>query len=173
MKSWPAGEVVVGVAHALVEVGLAVAVEVVQAGDLVAAQDVDLAVGHDQPERLVQARGEPPPADRVERVVEPVDAPDVALHRAEHGRPVGQEVVVAEEQQGVPGVLERRLDRVDRVGPAVPERPPGRRAPAATAAGRRGSGGPAGDPSAGATIRRELAVLDPGGVEHLRRRRSR
>ena len=70
MKSWPAGEVVVGVADALVEVGLAVAVEVVQPGDLVAAEDVDLALGDDQPERLVQARGEPPPADVLERVVE-------------------------------------------------------------------------------------------------------
>ena len=65
------GRGVVGVADALVEVGLAVAVEVVQPGDLVAAEDVDLAVGDDQPERLVQARGEPPPADVVERASSP------------------------------------------------------------------------------------------------------
>ena len=104
----------VGVADALVEIGLAVAVQVVQPGDLIAAEDVDLAVGDDQAERLVQAAGEPPPAHVLERLVEPVDAPDVALHRAEHGRAVGEEVVVAEEQERVPRVLKRRLDRVDR-----------------------------------------------------------
>ena len=52
------GRGLVGVADALVEVGLAVAVEVVQPGDLVAAEDVDLAVGDDQAQRLVQARGD-------------------------------------------------------------------------------------------------------------------
>ena len=55
MKSWPAGRRRVGVAEAFVKIGLAVAVEVVQPGDLVAAEHVDLAVGDDQAQGLVQA----------------------------------------------------------------------------------------------------------------------
>ena len=49
------------VVEALVEVGLAVAVEVVQDHDLVAAGDVDLAVDDLQPQRLEQPRGDPLP----------------------------------------------------------------------------------------------------------------
>ena len=56
MKSWPAGRGLVGVAEALVKVGLAVAVEVVQPGDLVAAEHVDLPSATTRPEGLVQAR---------------------------------------------------------------------------------------------------------------------
>ena len=104
MKSWPAGDVAIGVGKAFIEIGLAVAVEVVKPRDLVAAKDVDLALGDDQPEGLVQPGGKPSPADVLERVVEALDVPDVPLHRAEQGRAVGQEVMIAEEQQGIPGV---------------------------------------------------------------------
>ena len=68
----------------------------------------------------------------VERLVDPLDPPDVALHGAEHRRAVGEEVVVAEEEQGLPGVIERRLDRVDGVRRRVAPGAPCRRAPAAT-----------------------------------------
>ena len=137
MKSWPRGRGRVGVGEALVKVGLAVAIQVVQPGDLVAAEHVDLALGDDQAQRLVQARGKPLPADVLERLVEPLDAPDVALHRAEHRRAVGEEVVVAEEEQGLPGVVERRLDRVDRrrATSRAAQSAPGRRGPAATRGG--------------------------------------
>ena len=51
------------VVQALVEVRLAVAVEVVQPGQLAALQHDDLAVHHLQPERLVQPRGETLPGE--------------------------------------------------------------------------------------------------------------
>ena len=75
--------------------------------------------------------------------------------------------MVAEEEQGLPGVLERRLDRVDRVGPGRAERPSRLDRPAATAAGRPASGRPSGCSRRRADDPGELAVLDPGGVEHL------
>ena len=96
----------------------------------------------------------------------PVDAPDVALHRANRGRTVGEEVVAAEVQEGLPRVLERRRDRVDGVGPAGAERA-GRgkhlrplRLAAAREVGERVLVG-RGD------LAHELPVLHPRGVEHL------
>src|SRR5262249_45229807 len=118
-------------------------------------------------ERLVQSRRETPPADLFESLIEPVDTPDVALDRAEHGRPVGEEVMVAEEEQGLPRILERRLDGVDRIGSLVPEPPPGRedlgpspRPAAARQVGQRVSRNRRDDPG-------ELAALDPGRVEQF------
>ena len=112
-----AGRRRVGVGEALIKIGLAVAIQVVQPRDLVAAEHIRLAVGDDEAQGLVQARGKALPAHFFERLVEPLDAPDVSLDRAEQGRAVGKEVVVAEEEQGVPGVVYRRLDRVDHVRP--------------------------------------------------------
>ena len=117
----------------------------------------------------MQPGGEPPPAHLVERFVQTVDVPDVALHRAEHGRAVREEVVVAEEQEGVPRVPKRRLDRVDDVGPRgfLAERALGREdlrplgRPTAMSTGR------AAGAVAGRHGPRELAVLDPGRVEEL------
>ena len=111
----------VGVADALVEVGLAVAVEVVESGDLVAPQHVDGVVRDHQAQGVVQPGRDPPPAHVFQRVVQPRDVPNVALHRADRGGTVGEEVVAAEEHQGVPRVLDRWRDRIDGVGPAGAE----------------------------------------------------
>ena len=77
------------VVEVLVEVGLAVAVQVVQPGDLVAAEDVDLVVDDLQAQRLEQARGEAPPRELLELVVDAGDDPDVAAPGADRriGRP--------------------------------------------------------------------------------------
>ena len=110
----------VGVAHAFIKVGFTISVEVMQTRDLVAAEHVDHAIGDDQAECLVQTRCKSPPAHLVQRGIEPVHPPDVSLHGAEHGRAIGQEVVIAEEERGLPRILERRLDRVDRIGTLLP-----------------------------------------------------
>ncbi len=115
------GRRLVGIAHALIKVGFTIAVEVVQSRDLVATQDVNHAAGDHQAERLVQPRGEPTPAHLVQRLVQAIHSPDVSLHGAKHRRTVGQEVMIAEEERGLPGILKGRLDRVDRVGTLLAE----------------------------------------------------
>jgi hypothetical protein len=98
-----AGAGVPVVAQALVEVGLAVAVAVVQSGELPALQYDDLAVHHLQPERVVQPRGEPLPVALGPGLVHPHE-PDVAVAGADGDAAVGQEVH--------PGAEEERLERV-------------------------------------------------------------
>ncbi len=70
------------VVETLVEVGFAVVVEVVQAGDLVAAEDVDLVVDNAQAEGLEETGGVALPLQRFQLVVDPGDPPDVAINRA-------------------------------------------------------------------------------------------
>ena len=55
------------VVEVLVEVRLAVAVEIVQPGDLITARRVDDAIDDLQAQRLLQSRGEALPADLVGR----------------------------------------------------------------------------------------------------------
>ena len=96
------------VVEALVEVGLAVAVEVVQPHDLVAAADVDRPVAELQPERLEQPGGDPLPGQPGFRVVEPADQPHVAVPGADgHPLAVGEEVEPGQPQLGVPRVAAR------------------------------------------------------------------
>ena len=92
--------------------------------------------------------------------------PDVALHGAEQRRAIGQKVVVAEEQEGVPGVVERRLDGVDRVRPAWPS------LPLVSKIWGHFEGTTLDQIFEGMLTRRgndpgELAPFDPGGIEHL------
>ena len=86
--------------EALVVVGLAVAVQIVQARDLIAPQHINLIVGHDQSQRLVQARGEPPPAD-VAATCRPSRSRATrrrATVRDQRGA-VGQKIVIAAKEQ--------------------------------------------------------------------------
>ena len=116
----------IGIGEAFVKIGLAVAVQVVQPRDLIAAQHIRLAVGDDEAQRLVQPGGEPLPSHLFEGLVEPLDSPHVSLNRAEQGRAVGEEVVVAKEEQGIPGVVApaarscRRRKATSRRGPGFP-----------------------------------------------------
>src|SRR6516165_10461529 len=89
----------------LIEVGLAVAVQIVQLGDLVTAGDVDVAVDDPQAERLVQACGEAFPSDFLEGVVEPGDDPDVTVPGAQGGAAIGKEVKSAKADRSVPRII--------------------------------------------------------------------
>src|SRR5262249_6765530 len=114
--------------EAFVKISLAIVVEVVKPRDLVSAQHEDLSVRDNQSQRLVETRRDPPPTHPVERFVETVYVPDIALNRAEHGRAVWQKVVAAEKQERVPGIAKRTLNRIDDIGPRarLPQRALGR-----------------------------------------------
>ena len=113
------GHLVVAV-EALVEVDLAVAVEVAEDGDLVAAGDVDLAVDDLQAERLEEARGDPPPgqgpagrrAPRPARRRRPRRRPPAPSPSGKKSNPVSR-------IWRVPGVRLGRVERVDGERPVV------------------------------------------------------
>ncbi len=114
--------------QALVKVRLAVAVAVVQSGQLTALQDNDLAVNHLQTQRLIQTRGETLPGQLFQAGVGPLDQPDVAVSRADDNladgrrgrrRRHGQEVDAGQEHQGLVRVLVRNGQRVNDQGSIV------------------------------------------------------
>ena len=126
------------VVEGVVAVGAAVAVEIAEHDDPVAAADVDRAVDDPDPQRLKQPRGDPPPGERVGRGSETAAGPDVAIPGAEHGDVGGKEVEAAEPQLRLPRIGGRGGERVDgesraivplgdrgveRVGPAITGRP--------------------------------------------------
>ena len=92
-----------------------------QAGDLIAAQDKNLLVGDNQSQRMMQAGGKSLPADVFELLVEACDVPDITLHRADHRRSVGKEIVTAEKHERVPGIVDWRRDGIDHIGPCAPQ----------------------------------------------------
>src|SRR5262249_19249841 len=95
-KVMPARRRDMSAAEALVEIRLAIAIQVVQARDLIAAKYIGFSLGDNESERLMQSRGEAPPANVLQLFVQALDAPHVALHRADKRRAVGQKIVVAE-----------------------------------------------------------------------------
>ena len=101
------------IGHAGVEVGFAVAVGVVEPGELVAAEHIHDVVDHDEAERLVEAGRHPPPPHALELGVEAGDPPHVALNRADRGVAIGKKVVPPEKHQAAPRVVDRERDRVD------------------------------------------------------------
>ena len=104
----------VGVENAFVEVRFAVGVEVMQAGDLVTAEDEHLAVHDFHAQRLMQAGGETAPGHGVAR--ESLQDPDLSGHGAHGRRPVREEIQSADEEKGPVGICERHLDGVDGEG---------------------------------------------------------
>src|SRR5260370_32446401 len=68
---------------------------------------------------MVQPRRNPSPTYALKVVVQPVHTPHVALQGAQKRRAVRKEVVTTEEKQGVPRILEWRLDRVHGIRPAL------------------------------------------------------
>ena len=101
------------VGHAGVEVGFAVAVRVVEPGELVAAEHIHDVAGHDEAQGLVEAGRHPSPANVLELRIEAGDPPHVALDRADRGVAVREEVVPPEEHERAPRVVDRQRDRVD------------------------------------------------------------
>ena len=116
----PAGRDLAVVVEVFVEVGFAVAVQVVQAGDLVAAQDVDHPVDDPQAQRLIQAGGEALPCEVIELVVDAADDPNVAADGSRWRRPPsGKKVDAREAEVALPGVVVGSGERIDDIGPLV------------------------------------------------------
>ena len=103
------------VVEGLVVVCLTVAVQVVEAGDLVAGRDEDLPAPRVHAKRLVEPGREASPGDLADLVAaESVDDPDVA-HPGGDDRAAApvQEVEAAQAHPGAIGVVERRGDRLE------------------------------------------------------------
>src|SRR5207244_10633985 len=91
-----------------VKISLTVAVQIVQARDLVAAEDEDLPVADFQAERLEQARGKTFPAQIAEIFVNSGHAPKVPVNGANVSGPIGREVNAGEKHQRLPRVVIRQ-----------------------------------------------------------------
>ena len=102
-----------GVAEVLVEIGFTVVIQIVQARDLVAAEDEHLSVAYLQAEGLVEAGGETFPAQFTQVAVDAPDAPDVAVDGADERRAVGSEVHTGQEHQRLPGVVVGHGEGID------------------------------------------------------------
>ena len=79
------------VVHALVEVGFAIVVVIVQPRELPAFEHVNFAVDHLQTHRLIQPRGEPLPVAFVLRFID-ANEPDIAVPRRHRDATIGQEI---------------------------------------------------------------------------------
>ena len=107
------------VVEVFVEVRRTVAVQIVQARDLVAAEDVDFFIHDLQAQRLEKARGEAPPRQLGELVIQAAHHPHVAVEGADRRAAVGEKVEAAEEGLGVPFVRQAVGDDVHRVRAVV------------------------------------------------------
>ena len=104
------------VVEVLVQVGLAVLVEVFQPGDLVAAGHVNFSLNDLQPERLEQTGGEALPGELLERLVDARDDPHVAVEGANRRPSVGEEVEAPKEGAHPVRIREGLGDGVHHVG---------------------------------------------------------
>src|SRR5437762_2833650 len=99
------------IVDALAEVDFAVAVEIVKAGELVAAEDVDLrfwAADDPQAQGLKKTGGDSSPGEMVESFVDVGDEPDVAVPcRDRGGLAVGEEIEGAEAHSRFERVADR------------------------------------------------------------------
>ena len=91
--------------------------------DLVATEDVDRAIDHEQAEWLMESCCDSSPAEVGQAVVDSIDPPDIALHRAQGNATVRQEIVIAAIKAGIPGVVVRECEPIDREGGGVAPHP--------------------------------------------------
>ena len=98
------------VVEALDEVGLAVSVEILQAGDLVAAGDEQFIAAELHAEGLEQAAGDAPPGELGRSLVHgTLHAPDIAVpHRDDCSLAIGREIEATRAQPALPGIVERQ-----------------------------------------------------------------
>ncbi len=82
----PACRRVVEIREAVVAVSFAIVVEVLQPRDLIATEDINIAVEHLQPQWLEQPRGEAFPGQLLQCPVDSGHAPHIAVDRTEVGR---------------------------------------------------------------------------------------
>ena len=100
------------VGDTLVVVRLVVAIEIVETGDLIAPEDVDLSIDDLHPERLMQAGGKAFPTKLPELVIDAAHEPDLAGHRRDGGAAVFEKVVRGEEEDRAVGILEGDRQRI-------------------------------------------------------------
>ena len=101
------------VAKVLVKVRLAVSILVVQPRDLVAAEHIDLIVGHFESERLIQTGRKAFPGQAAELALDAGDLPHVAVNRTDVSRAVAGEIHAGKKHQRVPGVVVGNAQCVD------------------------------------------------------------
>ena len=108
------GDLMVAV-HVLIEIRLAVAVEVPQRDELVAARDEDFGAAELDPERLKETGGDALPRHGVGATIDAVDAPDVAVPRAHHGLLApGEKIHAARAHAGAPRIALRQGEALPR-----------------------------------------------------------
>jgi hypothetical protein len=108
----PAWRSRVSVGKALVKIRLAIAVHVVQSRDLIAPEHVDHAIDNPQSEWLIQSRGKPPPAQALQRFIEPAHDPHLTHDCANHAIAIREKIVITDKKQRLPWIRERQRDRV-------------------------------------------------------------
>ncbi len=91
-----------------------------EAGDLVAAEDVDGVVDDLDAEGLEEAGGDAFPVQFIEGVIDAVDEPGIAVPGYRYcALAIGEEVESAEPQPGLPGVIIGGGECVDGIGAVV------------------------------------------------------
>ena len=101
------------VVKALVKVGLAIAVQIVEFYNLVAAADKDGPVSNLQPKGLEQARCDPLPCQAFRWLVDSTDRPHIAVPSTNgHSLAIWQEVEPAQAKEGIPRVSVRGAESV-------------------------------------------------------------
>ena len=104
------------VVECVVAIGLAIAIEIDQPHDPVAAADMDNAIDQFDPQRLIESGGDSPPDELPVGGSEPLHPPDIAIPGAEDGARAGgvSKIEPRKTQLRVPGILNWRRELIDR-----------------------------------------------------------
>ena len=100
------------VRHTLVKIRFIIAIKIVQAGQLIAPQHIQLVLHHLHPERLIQPGREAFPAQLLQFFVDALHEPHFAGHGGNRCGAVAEEVVRRDEEQRTMRILERDGDPV-------------------------------------------------------------
>lgn len=98
------GDIIVGT-EGFIEVGFAVAIEIMEAGDTIFAGHVDEVVDDLEAERFIQAGGETFPLEVLEGIIDAGYDPDVSAMGAHHHATIGEECEVGGAEPGVVGIF--------------------------------------------------------------------
>jgi hypothetical protein len=107
------------VVEVLVEVGLAITIEVAQARDLIAANHIHFVAYNTHAERLKESAGKTTPRDFFELVINAGHDPHLALRGADGGASVRKKIEAAEQRVRLPRIFLRLADAIHDVGPVV------------------------------------------------------
>ena len=101
------------VAEAFVKIRFAVAIQIMQARDLIPAQHIHFSLAHFEAKRLKQARRKSFPPQLPQPVVDARHTPDIAVDAAHPARTVRCEIHARQKHQRLPRVIVRNRQRVD------------------------------------------------------------